>query len=161
MPGNSRLPTPPHDSLMNTGTKIYFERMQTEDRLYAQYTLSCYIAFNYNIKRQEVRLSPLGTSATIWPIIPAPDDRWWVWSNWWNENWQGKPKYLEETCPGATLSTTNPTWPDLGSNPVHRGGKPATNRLSYGTPIASIWYVCAPFYELLLTNDIQVSNWWT
>jgi hypothetical protein len=23
--------------------------------------------------------------------------------------WQGKPKYSEETCPGATLSTTNPT----------------------------------------------------
>jgi hypothetical protein len=23
--------------------------------------------------------------------------------------------------------------PDLGSNPGHRGGKPATNRLSYGT----------------------------
>jgi hypothetical protein len=31
------------------------------------------------------------------------------------------------------LSTTNPTWPDLGSNPGRRGGKPATNRLSYGT----------------------------
>jgi hypothetical protein len=23
-----------------------------------------------------VRLSPLGTSATNWPIVPAPDDRW-------------------------------------------------------------------------------------
>jgi hypothetical protein len=22
-----------------------------------------------------VRLSPLGTSVTIWPIVPAPDDR--------------------------------------------------------------------------------------
>jgi hypothetical protein len=29
------------------------------------------------------------------------------------------------------LSTTNPTWPDPGSNPGRRGGKPATNRLSY------------------------------
>jgi hypothetical protein len=27
-----------------------------------------------------VRLSPLGTSSIIWPIVPAPDDRWWwVW----------------------------------------------------------------------------------
>jgi hypothetical protein len=26
----------------------------------------------------------------------------------------------------------NPTWPDPGLNPGHRGGKPATNRLSYG-----------------------------
>jgi hypothetical protein len=33
------------------------------------------------------------------------------------------------------LSTTNPTWPDLGSNPGRRGGKPLTNRLSYGTAI--------------------------
>jgi hypothetical protein len=47
-------------------------------------------------------------------------------------NWQGKPKYSEKTCPGATLSTTNPTWPDPGLNPGCRGGKPATNRLSYG-----------------------------
>jgi hypothetical protein len=28
---------------------------------------------------------------------------------WWNEDWQGKPKYSEKTCPSATLSTTNPT----------------------------------------------------
>jgi hypothetical protein len=28
-----------------------------------------------------VRLSPLGTSATNWSIVPAPDDRWWwMWS---------------------------------------------------------------------------------
>jgi hypothetical protein len=66
-----------------------------------------------------VRLSPLGTSATNWPTVPAPDDRWWwwLWSNWWNENWQRKLKYSEKTCPSATLSTTNSTWPDLGSKP--------------------------------------------
>jgi hypothetical protein len=45
-----------------------------------------------------------------WPIVPAPDDRWWwLWRNWWNKDWQGKPKYSEKTCPSATLSTTNPT----------------------------------------------------
>jgi hypothetical protein len=78
--------------------------------------------------------SPLGTSGTIWPIVPAPDDKWWVWSSRWNENWQGKPKYSEKTCPRATLSTTNPTWPDLGLNPGRRRGeKPVTNRPSYGT----------------------------
>jgi hypothetical protein len=79
-------------------------------------------------------VSPRGTSATAWSIVPAPDDRWrWTCSSWWNENWQGKPKYSEETCPNATLSTINPTWSDLGSNPGRRGGKPATNHLSYGT----------------------------
>jgi hypothetical protein len=54
-----------------------------------------------------VRLSPLGPSATNCPVVPAPDDEW-VWSIWWNENWQGKLKYSEETCPSAILSTTNP-----------------------------------------------------
>jgi hypothetical protein len=48
------------------------------------------------------------------------------------DDWQGKPKYSEKTCPSAALSTTNPTCcPE--ANPGRRGGKPATNRLSYGT----------------------------
>jgi hypothetical protein len=86
-----------------------------------------------------VRLSPLGTSATVWPSVPAPDDRWWwVWNSRWNEHWQGKPKYSEKTYPSATLSTTNPTWPDLGLNPDRHGRKPATNRLSYGTALRRI-----------------------
>jgi hypothetical protein len=55
-----------------------------------------------------------------------------MWRNWWNEDWQGKPKYSEKICPSATLCTTNPTWLDPGFNPGCRGGKPATNRLSYG-----------------------------
>jgi hypothetical protein len=62
----------------------------------------------------------------------------WLWG-WriirWNEDWQGKPKYSENTCPSATLSTTNPTWPDPGLNPGRHGGKPATNRLSYGAAL--------------------------
>jgi hypothetical protein len=45
-------------------------------------------------------------------------------------NWQGKPKYSEKTCPSAALSTTNPTLLDQGSNPGRRDGKPAINRLS-------------------------------
>jgi hypothetical protein len=79
-------------------------------------------------------LSPLGTAATVWPIVPAPNDRrWWLWSSQWNENWQGKPMHSEKTCPSATLCTTNPTWPDPCSNPDRRGGNPTTNRLSYDT----------------------------
>jgi hypothetical protein len=67
-----------------------------------------------------VRLSPLGTAATSGLLY--------------------KPQMIDEgdcgaigritqrkTCPSATLSTTNPTWPDPGSNPDHRCGKPATN----------------------------------
>jgi hypothetical protein len=36
-------------------------------------------------------------------------------------------------CPSATLTTTNPTWPDMGLNTGRRDGKPVTNRLSYDT----------------------------
>jgi hypothetical protein len=94
-----------------------------------------------------VRLSPLVTSATIWPIVPAPGDRWWVWSSRWNKNCQGKPKYSEKTCPSTTLPTTNPTWPDLGSNPGRRGGKPANNRLSYGTACVLCFVVWTVLYD--------------
>jgi hypothetical protein len=45
--------------------------------------------------------------------VNCPGWLWW-WRSWWNEwFWQGKPKYLEKTCPNATLSTTDPrcqTW---------------------------------------------------
>jgi hypothetical protein len=29
----------------------------------------------FRIFSHEVRLSPLGTAVTVWPIVPAPDDR--------------------------------------------------------------------------------------
>jgi hypothetical protein len=38
-----------------------------------------------------------------------------------------------KTCPSATLSTTNPTWTDPGSNPGLRCGRPVAKRLSHGT----------------------------
>jgi hypothetical protein len=41
----------------------------------------------------------------------------------------------EETCPSATLCTTNPTWTDPASNPGLRAGRPAANRLSHGTAL--------------------------
>jgi hypothetical protein len=44
----------------------------------------------------------------------------------------GETEVLGENLPSATLSTINPTWLDPGLNPGRRGGKPATNRLSYG-----------------------------
>jgi hypothetical protein len=80
-------------------------------------------------------------SCPVWHIAVASldlelNDRWrWFWRNWWNEDWQRKPKYSEKTCPSPTLSTTNPTWLDPVLNPGRRGGKPATNRLSYGAAL--------------------------
>jgi hypothetical protein len=61
-----------------------------------------------------------------------------VWSSRWDEC-HGKPKYWEKTCFITSLSTTNPTGFDLGSNPGPRGGKPVPNRLSYGMALPHAW----------------------
>jgi hypothetical protein len=54
----------------------------------------------------------------------------------WKEIDRGKPTIRRQTCPSATLSTTNVTWTDPGSNPGLRGERPATNRLSHGTALS-------------------------
>jgi hypothetical protein len=40
-----------------------------------------------------------------------------IWSNLWNEKWQGKPKYSEKTYPSATSSTTKSHMADPVLNP--------------------------------------------
>jgi hypothetical protein len=48
----------------------------------------------------------------------------------------GETQVLGENLPQQYFCPTqNPTWPDPGLNPVSRGGKPATNRLSYGAAL--------------------------
>jgi hypothetical protein len=91
-----------------------------------------------------VRLSLL----VLRPLLAyCTSPRCWLWRDWWNEDWQGKPKYSEKTCPGATLSTTNPTWLDPSLKPGRRGGKPATNRLSYGAAWQSSY--CASITKIV------------
>jgi hypothetical protein len=62
---------------------------------------------------------------------------------------RGKPKYSEKTCPSATLFTTNPTLPDPGLNPGRRGGKPATNRFSYGAACVEVLEIALDFFGIL------------
>jgi hypothetical protein len=51
----------------------------------------------------------------------------------------GETEVLGETLPQRHFCPSqNPTWPDPGLNPGHRGGKPATNRLSYGAAWCSV-----------------------
>jgi hypothetical protein len=83
-----------------------------------------------------VGLSPLGTATTSGLLYqPQMIDEGDGGAIGGMKIWQGKPKYSEETYPSATLSTTNPTGPDPGWNPGRRGGKSATNRLSYGAAL--------------------------
>jgi hypothetical protein len=70
----------------------------------------------------------------------------------------GETEVLGEKYPTATSSTTNPTWPDPGSNPGRRGGKPATNRLSYG---AALKDVLRNYLAVCMSLCVSTSNSWT
>jgi hypothetical protein len=52
--------------------------------------------------------------------------------------WQGKPKYSEKTCPSITVSTTDPTKCYPSSNPGRCGGKPATNPCVTAYPASTV-----------------------
>jgi hypothetical protein len=86
--------------------------------------------------------SPYWVHSACWPLLAyCTCPRWlWGWRIWWNGGWQGKQKYSEKTCPSSTLSTTHPTWPDMGANPSHHSGKPVTNCLSYGAANMAVLY---------------------
>jgi hypothetical protein len=55
-----------------------------------------------------------------------------VWSGCRNENWQWHLSTRRKPVPKQTI---NPIWPDLDSNPGHRGRKPEINELNYGTAL--------------------------
>jgi hypothetical protein len=72
----------------------------------------------------------------------------------------GKLKYLGKYCPSVTLSTTNPTLPDVGTNPDYRGGKSVTNFLLYGTspPYTNIINKSLNFLNLIAVNNTNISD---
>jgi hypothetical protein len=50
----------------------------------------------------------------------------------------GETEVLGENLPRRHFCPSqNPTWPDPGLNPGRRGGKPTTNRLSYGAALTA------------------------
>jgi hypothetical protein len=59
----------------------------------------------------------------------------------------GETEVLGENLPSATLSTTNPTRIDPGTNPGLRGERPATNRLSHGTACSTTIHINFIFKE--------------
>jgi hypothetical protein len=75
---------------------------------------------------------------------------------WWNDIFAGETEELGENLPSATLSTTNPTWIDPGTNPGLRGERPATNRLSHGTALQNTVNVFK-----FLVPSLQNSEWST
>jgi hypothetical protein len=57
----------------------------------------------------------------------------------------------------ATLSITNPTWTDTGSNPGLCGERPATNRLSHGTASTLGFTMSSIFlsYVVILQKSVE------
>jgi hypothetical protein len=52
----------------------------------------------------------------------------------------GETEVLGENLPQRHFCPSqNPTWPEPGLNPGRRGGKPATNRLSYGAAFLKVY----------------------
>jgi hypothetical protein len=69
--------------------------------------------------------------------------------------WQGKPKYRERTCP---VSTTDTALLDQGTNSGHRDVETGTNLLSYGMASSSVLLsrllgLCDMFLETWLIPD--------
>jgi hypothetical protein len=81
----------------------------------------------------------------------------------WNEIDRENRQLGEKTCPSATLSTTNPTWTDPGSNPGFRSERPATNRLSHGTAHTAGYslttsYFVVPDYLNEFIDEVNIIN---
>jgi hypothetical protein len=75
------------------------------------------IDFFFLVPWSRARLSPLGTSVTIWPIIvPAPYDRW-LWCVEQSVEWElaGETEVLEENLPQyhSVYQKSHNTWPVL------------------------------------------------
>jgi hypothetical protein len=84
---------------------------------------------------ERTRLSSVGTSATIWPVVTASDDD--------DDDecgavggmiGKGKQTTTRKSAPVPTSFTTNPTLPNSGLG----GGKPAINGLSYAMAIKCV-----------------------
>jgi hypothetical protein len=83
----------------------------------------------------------------------------------WNDIDRENRRTRRKTCPSSTLSTTNPTWIDMGANPGLRGERPATNDLSHGLrppqPIQSLSTDTIPRIRpnvTIITKDVFVTS---
>jgi hypothetical protein len=61
-----------------------------------------------------------------------------------------------KTCPSATLSITNSTRTDPGSNPGFCGERPATNGLSHGTAFGGRLFSCLEGFNIRTTLVVEL-----
>jgi hypothetical protein len=105
----------------------------------SKHDANSHLIFLIDIVGSEVQLGSLGTAATNRPIVPAPGD--YDDGEIGGMIGRGNLSTRRKHGSSAALSTTNPTCcPE--ANPGRRVGKPATNRLSYGTAFLNIFILC-------------------
>jgi hypothetical protein len=103
-----------------------------------------------------------GRTATLRLLVQP---LWWRWAvffyqvlqlmeHQWNEIVRGKPTTRIKTCPSATLSTTNLTWTDPGSNPGLRGENVLSIYTNYRLQIILSLFA---LYQLLTPSVFVVS----
>jgi hypothetical protein len=81
----------------------------------------------------------LGTSVTNWLIVPAPNDKWWMWSSRWNQNWQGNRSTRRKPAPVPLCPPQIPhdmTWP-------------GTQVAAVGTRRITSWAMARPWASFL------------
>jgi hypothetical protein len=149
---SAHVPSANHSVSTFLGNQMYLCRRQWDGRLIGQFVISLVKQLiSESVRRLMLASSELagqllnnlhsggvggvqiGSTRHVghWLAYCTCSGRLWGCRILWNKDWQAKPKYSVKTCPSATLSTTNATWPDRGSNPGRLGEKPVTNRLRY------------------------------
>jgi hypothetical protein len=97
-------------------------------------------------------VSPYWVHSALRPLLPyCTCPGWlWGWRSWWNTRfWQGKLKYSEKNLPRRHFVNHKSHLPNPGATPGHRGGKPATNRFSYGAAPVIPYNGPRPLYSYL------------
>jgi hypothetical protein len=116
-----------------------------------------------------VRLSPVGTSATIWPIVSALDDGWW-WCGEQSVVWlMGETEVLGENLPQCHYVhyKSHVTWPRLEHTHahahIHTHSLPLSlqNVFNYFNVFSLQWEFIFSFemWHKLLLATVQCSTW--
>jgi hypothetical protein len=77
---------------------------------------------------------------------------------WWNYIDRENRRTRRKTCPSATLSTTNATWIDPGTNQGLRGERPVTNCLSHCTALPEVSLSCCSWFSFISAYQIHLER---